>query len=79
MGALLTRMTTLVRGLLLVVIALDSVLVGWLVFSAETLREWITGALISILIPGVLYGILRLLESLTVDGSGQNDRHGKHH
>lgn len=45
----LTQVTRLVRLLLLIVIALDAVLLGWLVYSAYSLKDWVIGVLVSIL------------------------------
>ncbi|RKR91645.1 hypothetical protein BDK92_6047 [Micromonospora pisi] len=57
----------IVRALFLASLALDSVLVGWLLFSAESPPEFAVGLLISVLIPGGLYGLWRLLERLATD------------
>lgn len=72
----LHRLIGIVRGLLLVALTLDTVLVGWLVFSAESVQEMVVGLLVSLLIPGGLYILLGLLERVAYS-SAEPGRHSK--
>jgi hypothetical protein len=60
-----------------VVLFLDPLLVGWLVFSADTVGEFAKGAALSVAIPGFLYGSIYLLESFEDRREGNTGRHAR--
>ncbi|WP_091615102.1 hypothetical protein [Micromonospora mirobrigensis] len=51
-----------VGALLMLALPLDSGLVFWLLDRATSVGQWLTGALVSLLIPGGLYNLYRLLD-----------------
>lgn len=76
-GRVLGVARAVVGALLLLTIALDTVLVGWLVFSATSARQWLQGALITIAVPGVLYLAYKGLDRLHERQRAPVGRHGR--
>ena len=64
------------RGLF-VLLFLDSLLVGWLVFSADTLIDFVVGSVVSVVVPLALFGVIALLEVLDDRSGGDVGRHNK--